>query len=267
MSSGELAMPRSRWVRLGAAFLLSLPVSACASDDDDPGRDPNIGNGPPTTNANGLYGDVREGQYHLGPVDFAETQYHNACAPGGGYRSALVGATGLMGEYLAGVSNELSQGGGVCDACILITTATGRSIVARVVTYGVSGSPGDLDVSPAVYEALNTDEFPRSMSYQFAKCPDTGPLQYEFQTGANVFWTSLWVRNQRVPLANVEVMSANHSSFFALRRETDGTLNDDGGFGAGEFTLRLTGVDGQVVTQTFPGFEPGELVTSAQQFE
>ena len=64
-----------------------------------------------------------------------------------------------------------------------------------------------------------------------------------------MWWTSLWVRNQRVPLASVEVQSANHSDFFMLRRETDGTLNDDGGFGEGEFTLRLTAVDGQVITE------------------
>ncbi len=61
--------------------------------------------------------------------------------------------------------------------------------------------------------------------------------------------------------------SANHSDFFELRRESDGTLNDDGGFGEGEFTLRLTGMDGQVVTDTLPGFSPGELVTSGLQFD
>ncbi len=52
--------------------------------------------------------------------------------------------------------------------------------------------------------------------------------------------------------------SANHANFFTLRRETDGTLNDDvGGFGAGPFTLRITGMDGQVLTETIPSFLPG----------
>jgi hypothetical protein len=68
---------------------------------------------------------VHDGVYHLGPVDFSESQYHNACAPLGGYRDDLYMSTGLGGEYLAGVSNELSQSGGICDACILIETATG----------------------------------------------------------------------------------------------------------------------------------------------
>jgi expansin (peptidoglycan-binding protein) len=131
----------------------------------------------------------------------------------------------------------------------------------------VTNAPGDSDVSPSVYNALNTEEYPRTMTWQFAKCPDTGPLMYEFQTGANAWWTSFWVRNQRVPVTGVEVQSANHDDFFEMRRETDGTFNDDGGFGEGAFTLRITGMDGQVVTDTFTGFSPGELIISEKQFE
>ena len=42
------------------------------------------GAGDPTTTSDRLYGDVYSGQYHLGPVDFAESEWHNACAPAGG---------------------------------------------------------------------------------------------------------------------------------------------------------------------------------------
>jgi hypothetical protein len=243
------------------ACLLELVAVGCSSSSSKDAA----ATRPPTKEATVLGQEV-SGQYHLGPVDFAETQFHNACAPDGGYRPELRDATGLGGEYLAGLANEHADAGGTCDACILIKTATERSIVARVVTYGVEADPGDIDVSPSVYQALNTDEYPRSMTWQFAKCPDTGTLEYEFQTEANVWWTSLWVRNQRVPLSTVEVQSTNHSSFFTLRRETDGTLNDDNGFGEGSFTLRLTGIDGQVVTDTFPSFSAGQLIASARQF-
>ena len=81
------------------------------------------------------------------------------------------------------MSNQFSQNGGVCDACILIQTAKGKSIVARVVTYGVDQAAGDIDVSPSVYEAIHEGEFPRSMTWHFARCPEAGGLQYEFQTG------------------------------------------------------------------------------------
>ena len=90
------------------------------------------------------------------------------------------------------------------------------------------------------------------MTWQFAACPDTGPVVYELQTASSEYWTSLWVRNARVPLAKVEVQSPNHAAFVALSRGTDGTLTDGSGFGKGSFTIRSTGVDGQQVSDTFP---------------
>ncbi len=74
---------------------------------------------------------------------------------------------------------------------------------------------------------------------------------YEFQTGSSEWWTSLWVRNARVPLSKVEVKSPNHGSFFELTRGSDGTLTDGGGFGNGSFSIRLTGIDASEVTDDF----------------
>jgi hypothetical protein len=243
-----------RLTALAAAGALTLGPAACAPASA------------PTTDA-GVLGEVHQGQYHLGPVDFAETQWHNACAPEGGYRAELRGPTGLFGEYLAGVSTELSQGGAVCDACVLISTEAGRAVVARVVTYGTSNAPGDLDVSPSVYQALSVGEYPRAMRWQLAVCPPAGPLRYELQAAANEDWTSLWVRTPAVPVTKVEVRSAHHATFTALRREADGTVNDDTGFGAGAFELRVTGLDGATVTDTFPSLSPGALLTSSHQLE
>lgn len=241
---------------------LVLEVVGCSSSGEN-------ASGPkadPTTTA-AVLGETHAGQYHLGPVDFAETEWHNACAPGGGYRSELRDATGLGGEYLAGLANEYAESGGTCDACILVKTATGRSIVLRVVTYGVEAEAGDIDISPNAYAEINTEEYPRSMTWEFAKCPDVGGIAYEFQTEANAWWTSLWVRNPRVALTHVEVKSANHPDFFELRRGGDGTLNDDSGFGEGGFTLRLTAMDGQTLTHDFTGFSAGELVQTTDQFQ
>jgi len=261
---------------LGLGFVtvvLGLACSGCSSDDDGDGGGANGGSGgkpapgKPTV-VGDMFGDAHEGQYHLGPVDFAETMWHNACAPGGmKYRKELQASVGLSGEYLAGVANAYNQNGGVCDACILIETGKGKSIVARVVTYGVEQADGDIDVSPSVYQAIYQDEYPRSQTWHFARCPEVGGLKYEFQTGANPYWTSLWVRNPRVPLAKAEVKKAGAKDFIELARAGDGTLTDASGFGNGAFTLRLTGIDDQVVTDDLPGFTPGELVQSDKQFQ
>jgi expansin (peptidoglycan-binding protein) len=124
-------------------------------------------------------------------------------------------------------------------------------------------------VSPAAFDILDSGEYPRAMSWQFVKCPETGKVMYQFQTGSNQWWTSLWVRNARVPLAKVEVKSPNHSSYTELERGTDGTLTDGSGFGEGPFSIRLTGVDGQEVTDELDwpsGGIAGQMLTGAGNF-
>jgi hypothetical protein len=242
---------------------LFLPAFVSADDDDDILLQvPVI-----VSNIPAFYGEVHSGQYHLGPVDFAESQWHNACAPTGGYRSELFESTGLGGEYLAGVSSTYNEGGAVCDRCIYIKTALGKSIVARVVTYGATNDPGDIDVSPSVYAALNQGEYPRHMTWQFVKCPAAGPIRYEFQTGAHIWWSSLWVRTARVPIDKVEVKCSKHPEYFELQVGSDGTYTDSGGFGAGHFTLRVTAIDGQFVEDDFTYFPTGELLPSDDQFD
>src|SRR5262249_45186124 len=151
---------------------------------------------------------VTGGQYNLGPVDWAETQWHNSCAP---YPPEI---QALDGDFLAGTDLAYNGNGQLCDACIQIVTAQGKSVVARVVTTGVSNMSTDLDLSPQAYAALNVNEYPRSMTWRTVTCPTGGPLYYQWQTGANVYWTSLWVRNPRVAITKLEVMSKNHATWF-----------------------------------------------------
>jgi len=204
------------------------------------------------------------GQYNLGPVDWQETQWHNACAP---YPASVQAEEGTL---LAGLNTQHIDGGRLCDACVRIQAANGKSVIARVVTYGITG-PNDIDVSAEVCAALagtaDCNVFPRNMTWQLAECPMSGPIQYEFQTQANVYWTSFWVRNERMPLSKVEVKSQNHTSWTALSWGTDGTLTDSSGFGSGPFSVRLTATDGQQITDTFPSFNAGDLLTSSGQFQ
>lgn len=252
------------------ACALGVAAFGCGGSGGDSKTGTNPGDPPTTTGA--TLGDAHQGLYHLGPVDFAETQWHNACAPGGmKYRTELQATVGLGGEYLAGVANAFNMGGGVCDACILIETDKGKSIVARVVTYGVEQADGDIDVSPSVFNAIYQNEEPRKQTWHFTACPDEGNLQYEYQTAANPYWTSLWVRNPHLPLIKAEVKTAS-KDFHELNRAGDGTLTDPGGFGSGPFTFRFTamaeaGMPSQVITDDQPGFKAGALVKSTVQFQ
>src|SRR5262249_30212921 len=208
-----------------AAVLFGCSSSPNSSADADPGG------------GTGLYGSpFTGGQFNLGPVDYAETQWHNACAPGTKYAAPVIA---VEGDLLAGLWSGVPNVAADCDACILVTTDGGKSALLRVVTYGDT-TMNSIDVSPSAYAMLDTGVYPRAMTWQFARCADTGPMLFEFQTQANPYWTSLWVRNPRAPIAKVEVQSANHAAFAELARGNDGTLTDASGFGTGDFTFRIT---------------------------
>jgi len=262
-------------LRVPSVFALAVLV-ACSSTSSPSGSssdaDSGITIGPGTTvdASTGplvLYGQpYTMGQYNLGPVDYSESQFHNACAPSTKYDPRVQAVEGTL---LAGLWNGIPNVAGYCDACIYVTTAMGKSALLRVVTYGDT-STNSIDTSTDAYSALNQNEYPRDMTWQFAECPDTGPMMYEFQTGSNAYWTSLWVRNARVPLAKVEVESANHTSWIELTRGSDGTLTDASGFGTGSFTIRSTGVDGTQITDTFAwpsGGIAGAFLTGAGNFQ
>lgn len=223
---------------------------------------PEVDGGAPAT-----FGPVHAGSYHLGPVDFAQTQWTNSCAP---YPAAVQQKAGV---FLAGVDVSLNGDGSLCDACALVTTRLGKQVLVRITTTGVSKAPGDMDLSPEAFQAIHvvdeqgTPSNPRPMTWQLARCAGSGPVLLQYQTQANTSWTSLWVRNARLPVDSLEVKNARASSFTQLRRETDGTFNADRGFGEGSYTLRLTGRGGVTATQDFSGFTPGALVETMMRLE
>lgn len=239
----------SRFVHRARLVTLCVVVAACddANRADGPGH--------PIT-AGDPIGPDHAGQFHLGPVDFAETEWHNACAP---YPRAIRTITGNM---LAGVSDAVAEPGSLCDACIEVTTEAGRTAVLRVVTYGVTNEPGDLDVSPAAYDLLNAGEFPRAMSWHLVECDNGAPIHFQFQTGSSIWWTSLWVRNPSQAIASVEVRNAKYPAYHALTLASDGTYTDSSGFGEGPFTIRVTGESGATYEYEFDGVEAGALVVA-----
>jgi hypothetical protein len=81
-----------------------------------------------------------------------------------------------------------------------------------------------------------------------------GPVSVAATSGHATFW----VRNARLPITKVDVQSTNHPSFTEL---------SIGDAGDGTFTLRVTAVDGQVITDTFPSFTPGGALWSAGNFQ
>ena len=104
------------------------------------------------------------------------------------------------------------------------------------------------------------------MQWQLVGCDNGEPLYLQYQTAANPYWTSLWVRNPTLAIGSVEVKSNKYASFKQLRRGSDGTFNDDRGFGEGAFTLRVTSSSGAVVEIEQDDIGPGALRRTSVNF-
>ncbi|MBX3228514.1 MAG: hypothetical protein KIT84_07670 [Labilithrix sp.] len=206
-------------------------------------------------------GEQHAGDYNLGPVAF-HGSFWNSCAP---YPPEVEAS---IGDLLAGLALRFNGNGALCDTCVTIKTARGKSVTARVITTGETVGPNDVDLSQKAFDQVFDGEYPRRMTWSLVKCaPSNEKLRYQFQTEANPYWTSLWVRGARLPLKTVEVKKAAASTWTPLERGTDGTLTDASGFGEGKFTLRVTAYDGQVISDTFDRFTPGGILSSSSQFE
>lgn len=207
---------------------------------------------------------VVEGFYSLGPVEFHGAE-HNACGP------YLAATEQQYGPDLVGIGVQYSGHAELCDACVEVTTHVGTQVVARVVTYGETVSPGDVDLSSHAFARIlrpdpnASPERPRPMSWRVVPCPGAAPLAIQFQTQANPDWTAFWIRNPTWPIRTVEVRSAHHPAYVTLRRETDGTFVDDAGFGAGPATLRIWATTGASIDVELDGIRPGQLVATARR--
>ena len=240
---------------LAVSLFVAIALPGCGSSSfGGGGGGSDVAKGGPTTGPGGdPLGTVVQGEYNLGPVDWAETVFHNACAP---YPATIRAWTAIC-----------SPASAIC------TAATGllRRLHQDDYSHGEErdsarrhlrrrAAPGNVDLSQEAYDALSSGEFPRTMSWELVSCPGTNPIYFQFQTDANVDWTSLWVRNPRIAIQSVQVKSTKHANSPALILGTDGTFTDNNGFGSGAFTILVTGIDGSTFSQDFTGFNPDDLI-------
>jgi hypothetical protein len=251
------------------AFLILLVASACGSNSKTGGDVPIV-----ITDAGTKYfGDVHSGNFWLGPVDFVESQWHNACAPTDVKYPALIQQ--LYGNYLMGLSNQLtlqslSAGSGqLCDVCAELT-ANGVTITAHVITYGDETGVNDIDVSPEARSALHGDTN-YTLTWRFVTCPTTAPIYYTFdgRQWSNTWFFRVWIRNARVPVAKVEYKLPG-ATWATADWQSDGAWQASSQDFSGGFSLRVSSIDNQTIEDALPGlntFDPNAGIASKSNFQ
>jgi hypothetical protein len=250
-------------------FLPVIGLAACGSKSGN-----GLGDIPVVVGDAGTsyYGDAHAGNLWLGPVDYAETQWHNACAPSDVTYPPLIQQ--LYGDYIMGLANEAQLGnlvagdGQLCDVCAELV-ANGKTLVAHVVTYGQETGPNDIDVSPEVESALALAASSKG-TWRFVTCPTTAPIYYTFddRQWSNVWFFRVWIRNARVPVAKVEY-KLGAGAWTLADWQTDGAWQAASADFSGGFSLRVTSIEGATVEDALPGvgsFDANRGIASASNF-
>jgi hypothetical protein len=243
-------------------------VSACSAGSDQTSVPVVVGEGGAR-----YFGDSHAGNFWLGPVDFAETEYNNACSPSDGEYPPLIQQ--LYGDYLMGVANEVKLGnlvashGQLCDTCAELT-ANGVTIIAHVITYGQETGPNDIDVSPQAREALQ-GATNYTLTWRFVSCPTQNPIYYTFdgRDWSNYWYFRVWIRNSRVPVAKVEYQLGG-AGWTEADWQSDGAWQAASADFSKGFSLRVTSIEGAIIEDALPGigtFDPDAGIASQANFE
>lgn len=226
----------------------------------------------PTSSDGKYWGDAHEGNFWLGPVDYDETEWHNACAPSVKYPA---GIRELYGDYIMGLATEvtlegLNAGSGqLCDTCVELE-ANSKTLIAHVVTFGEETGPNDIDVSPEIDAFLNGASA-RTANWRFTDCPSSDPVQYTFdgRQWDNTWFFRVWVRNSRLPITQL-AYRVEGGDWTQIDRQGDGAWQASSVDFANGFSVKVTAIDGRTLEDDIPGlssFDPDVGITSHGNFD
>lgn len=159
----------------------------------------------------------------------------------------------------------------LCGSCLEVTGPSGSTRV-RVVDKCPECAADHIDLSRQAFEKIAPIKDGRvPITFKLVECEITSKLRYRYKDGSSRWWTAIQVIDHRLPLAKLEVQK-DGAWVEAKRMDYNYFLVEDGaGPQPSGLTMRITAVDGQVVTDTLPAFADEPLDTNVHdgtvQFE
>ena len=256
-------MPRSTSPAFAVALGLALVVTCGVGCSDDPA---------PAAGSSGLLG-TPENNREVGPGSSGST-FSAAVQQGKAtyYDYSSAGEVACSFDITSDTDVTALPatdyaGSAACGACLDVSGPKGK-ITVRVVDLCADCEPGHIDLSAQAFAKIADPTLGHvPVTYQAVACNVTGPMAYRVKEGSSKYWTAIQVRNHRVPVAKVQYMK--NGALTEMTRETYDYFVDTMGVGdqPNGIALRITGADGEVVTDTIPGPQPGKVFTGAAQFK
>jgi expansin (peptidoglycan-binding protein) len=152
----------------------------------------------------------------------------------------------------------------VCGECVAVTGPMG-TVTVRIVDQCPGCESGHLDLSAQAFAMIAMPSQGRvSITWQPVSCVVLGPIQYHFKDGSNPYWVAIQLRNTRLLVQSLEAQVSG--AWMPLARQSYNYFVASSGLGPGPFTLRVTAVDGQQLTDANIPLMVNQSVAGAAQF-
>lgn len=156
----------------------------------------------------------------------------------------------------------------VCGSCVEINGPKGTLRVRIVDSCPDCPLRGHLDLSAQAFEKLaNPLDGRVKVTWRMVSCDNVvGPVRYRFKEGSNAFWTGIQVFNHRQPVTKLDYWK--NGAWVPVERESYNYFVAPKGMGPGPIKVRVTGLDGQTLEDTFPApvSDNSKIFEGAAQF-
>jgi expansin (peptidoglycan-binding protein) len=165
-------------------------------------------------------------------------------------------------DLMVAAMNKPDYGNAVwCGACLAVTGPMGNTITVRVVDSCPGCSHGDLDLSETAFGMLSPLSAGRiAISWHEVPCDVSGPIAYNFQSGASQYYVAIQIRNSRYPIATIA------SGSDQLAEQSYDYFVAASGLGVGPYDLRVTDERGQVLDDGSIALANGSSENGSGQF-
>ena len=153
----------------------------------------------------------------------------------------------------------------VCGSFVQVSGPNG-SVIIRIVDRCPECLEGDIDLSQEAFSKIADPVLGRvQITWKYIAGDVTGNIRYRFKEGSHEWWTAVQILNHRHPVEKVEMLSAE-GNWILLIRASYNYFIQSSGMGPGPYTIRVTDIFGQTVTDTNINFLPGGIVEAVSQF-
>lgn len=213
--------------------------------------DPNVATGGVPVTATVPIGDP-----HTGEITFYDDVGDGTC---------MFGVTGEVDVAALAIGSWDSAAW--CGACADVTGPKG-TIRVRVVNQCPScGGKWDLDLNKPAFLKIQEEKVGRfSVSWNFVACGITTPVKYRFKEGSSPGWVGVLVSNLNLPITKFE-WSLDQTAWNEAQRQSYNYFESSTGFGPNYVYVRITAVDGQVLSDRLPVAQPALEVTGKANFK